>query len=350
VTHVHRTLTVTPSAAAAEDSLGDIWAHVTEAAATEFLSLWFSPNSRSYWVFLVPSLSVAYWLGCRERRGNAALAPHLKVFSSATWFSRSAVNDYGLVILNAMIATTLLAPMAVSRPETTRWVAEAMGDLAGNIGASPAWWAPVLLTAALFLVDDLLRYILHYAEHRVPVLWELHKVHHSAEVMNFITAERHHPLSTLWFQFGTGLGAAVVNGVFLWLFRENLTPVSILGANALWIASNMLCSTLRHSPAWLSFGPSVECWLISPAQHQIHHSVDPRHYDRNFGSTLAIWDRLFGTLYATGPEREVAAFGLGEETARYRSFFALYLVPIAGACRVLLPVQWRARADRRAGA
>jgi sterol desaturase/sphingolipid hydroxylase (fatty acid hydroxylase superfamily) len=324
--------------------VGDIVAQLTHSAVIEFLLLWFSPTSRSYWLFMMPSVAVALWLARRERRRNAAVPPHLRVFSQTTWFSRSALNDYGLVVVNAMVAATLLAPLAISRPETTRWVAETIGQLAGSIGASPAWWAPVLLTAALFLVDDFLRYILHYAEHRVPVLWELHKVHHSAEVMNFVTAERHHPLSTLWFQFGAGSGAAVVNGVFLWMFRENLTPVSILGANALWIASNMLCSTLRHSPAWLSFGPRVERWLISPAQHQIHHSVDPRHYGRNFGSTLAIWDRLFGTQYTTGPEREVTAFGLGEETARYRSLFALYAVPMVQACRVLLPVPWRARA------
>lgn len=322
--------------------MNDIWVTALHSAEIEFLSLWFSPTSRSYWLFMVPSLAVAFWLVRCERR-NGALAPHLRVFSSQTWFSRSAINDYGLVILNAMIATTLLTPLAISLPETTRWVADAIGHVAGDIGAAPAWWGPVLLAATLFLVDDFLRYILHYAEHRIPVLWELHKVHHSAEVMNFITAERHHPLSTLWFQSGAGLGAAAVNGVFLWLFRESLTPISILGANALWIAGNMLCSTLRHSPAWFSFGPRVERWLISPAQHQIHHSVDPRHYGRNFGSTLAVWDRLFGTLYVTGPEREVAAFGLGEETARYRSFFALYFVPMAKACRVLLPAPRLAR-------
>lgn len=325
--------------------MGDIWAHASHSAAIEFLSLWFSPTSRSYWVFMIPSLMAAFWLARRDRRRNGALAPHLRVFSSATWFSRSAINDYGIVILNAMIAATILAPLVISRPEATRWVADVIGNIVGEIGTSPTWWAPVLLTAALFLVDDFLRYILHHAEHRVPLLWELHKVHHSAEALNFITAERHHPLSTLWFQFGAGLGAGAVNGVFLWLFNESLTPISILGANALWIISNMLCSTLRHSPAWLSFGPSVERWLISPAQHQIHHSIDPRHYGKNLGSTLAVWDRLFGTLYATGPEREVTAFGLGEETARYRSFFALYVVPIVRACRMLMPIPRGAHAD-----
>jgi sterol desaturase/sphingolipid hydroxylase (fatty acid hydroxylase superfamily) len=323
--------------------VGEIWAHASHAAAIEFLSLWLSPGSRSYWLFMAPSLLVAAWLLQRERR-RAILAPHLRVFSLTTWFSRSAINDYGLVILNAMIAGTILAPLAISSSESARWVTAALASAFGELGTAPTWWAPALLTVALFLVDDFLRYMLHYAEHRLSPLWELHKVHHSAEVLNFVTAERHHPLSGLWFRAGTGLGAGGVNGVFLWLFAESLTPVSILGANALWIVSNMLCSTLRHSPAWLSFGPRVERWLISPAQHQIHHSVDPRHYGKNLGGTLAIWDRLFGTLYVTGAEREVLAFGLGEETARYRSFLALYLLPMAGACRALLP------ASRRAGA
>ena len=56
-------------------------------------------------------------------------------------------------------------------------------------------------------------------------------------------------------------------------------------------------ATLHHSHIWLTYGRMLEHVFISPAQHQVHHSTDPQHYDRNFGTMLALWDWLFGTLY-----------------------------------------------------
>jgi len=54
---------------------------------------------------------------------------------------------------------------------------------------------------------------------------------------------------------------------------------------------------LRHSHIWISYGRTLEHILISPAQHQIHHSSDPTHHDCNYGEIFAIWDWMFGTLY-----------------------------------------------------
>jgi sterol desaturase/sphingolipid hydroxylase (fatty acid hydroxylase superfamily) len=52
--------------------------------------------------------------------------------------------------------------------------------------------------------------------------------------------------------------------------------------------------------------------LISPAMHQMHHSIEPRHFNRNYGQALAIWDWMFGTLYVIH-EKEVVTFGLDDE-------------------------------------
>lgn len=52
--------------------------------------------------------------------------------------------------------------------------------------------------------------------------------------------------------------------------------------------------------------------LISPAMHQVHHSIEPRHFNRNYGQALAIWDWMFGTLYVIH-EKEVVTFGLDDE-------------------------------------
>jgi sterol desaturase/sphingolipid hydroxylase (fatty acid hydroxylase superfamily) len=310
------------------------WAEAAFAGTAALIRLVLSPTSRTFWPYLVVSLMVAAWLWRRERRAGPKLPAHLDVFSHESWLGRSAMNDYWLVLLNAIVFGAVVAALV---PDPSRLVAGVAGWMQHALplaAGSPAAWAPVMLAATLFLADDFIRYALHWLEHRVPVLWELHKVHHSAEALNFVTAERHHPLSLLVFGIGFTVTAASVNGVFLWAYGAAMTPASILGANAFWLVGNLLASSLRHSPVWLSFGPGIERWLLSPAQHQIHHSEDPRHFGTNLGSTLAIWDRLFGSLFVTTRNRIPLTFGIGDETRSYRSVGALYWRPIVRIVRV----------------
>ena len=290
-----------------------------------------SPWSRTFWAFLAVSLLLAWWVRRRERRAGVALPPHRDVFSGATWGSRSAMNDYWLVLANAAIFAVPIAALVPHGETLARAIADALRSQFPAFASAPAAWVPAALALVLFVADDFVRWAVHRAEHRVPVLWELHKVHHSAEVLNFITAERHHPLSLAVFQGAAVSSAAAINGVFLWAFGDGITVATLLGANVFWVLGNCLAGALRHSPAWLSFGPRIERWLISPAQHQIHHSIDPRHHGANFGGTLAIWDRLAGTLYVTTSDREPIDFGLGEETARYRTVPALLWRPLVAA-------------------
>ncbi len=73
---------------------------------------------------------------------------------------------------------------------------------------------------------------------------------------------------------------------------------------------------LRHSHLWIPLRGIAGRLLQSPAHHQIHHSTDPRHFDKNLGFALAVWDWVFGTLYIPAREREVIEFGLGAEGDR----------------------------------
>lgn len=306
-------------------------------AFTELAKLAISPYSRTWLPVLAVSVAVAIWVARRERATGRALPPHLRLGSFETWFGRSAVNDYWLILLNGALSGLLLGHLVPQGERLTAWVSESLRSAFPDFGATPAGWAPVLLAATLFVVDDFVRYAVHWLEHRVPALWELHKVHHSAEVLNFMTAERHHPLSMLLFRLAIVSAVAVVNGVFLWAFGESMSPTGLLGANVFWLATTMLASGLRHSPVWLSFGPRVERWLMSPAQHQIHHSTDERHYGKNLGGALTVWDRMFGTLFVTRRERIELSFGLGEETRELRSVGALYFRPMKRAVLSLLP-------------
>jgi sterol desaturase/sphingolipid hydroxylase (fatty acid hydroxylase superfamily) len=292
------------------------------------LRLFLETGSRTYWPFLIAGLAIAACAGWRAR--NVKLTPAERLLSRETWLGRSAVNDYGLILVNALLMVLVFQYIKLDIAATTSAVRDALPPLAGKSSA----WAPFAFAAALFVVDDFVRFFTHYCEHRVPALWELHKVHHSAEVLNFMTAERHHPLSLLVFQSLASLGVVAVNAGFILLVPGHISAAALLGGNAFWVATNLIGGVLRHSPVWISFGPRVERWLISPAQHQIHHSHAPEHFDRNFGGSLAVWDRMFGTLYLTTAERERIRYGLGEETQNYSSLGSLYLRPLSAIMRL----------------
>jgi sterol desaturase/sphingolipid hydroxylase (fatty acid hydroxylase superfamily) len=127
--------------------------------------------------------------------------------------------------------------------------------------------------------------------------------------MTPFTAYRTHPLELVYSVAGTALLVGLVQGVLVGGTGIEVSPAEIAGVNTFSILTNLAFKTLHHSHVYLSFGPVFERILISPAQHQIHHSDDPAHYNRNYGSSLALWDWLFGTLYVIGGEEDLA-FGL----------------------------------------
>ncbi|GAB5435666.1 MAG: hypothetical protein FalmKO_07910 [Falsiruegeria mediterranea] len=75
----------------------------------------------------------------------------------------------------------------------------------------------------------------------------------------------------------------------------------------------------------------MEFLLISPAQHQIHHSVARQHHDRNFGAALAVWDWMFGTLHLS--EKQELQFDLGGKQGDEGDLKVLYLRPFHDIAR-----------------
>ena len=170
-------------------------------------------------------------------------------------------------------------------------------------------FSPLWLALFLMLIGDFARYWGHRAHHTIKVIWPLHAVHHSAEVMTPVTAYRQHPLSTL---LTTCLDTVIVGallGVLVGLFNPDMSILEIAGVNAFYLIFNLTLTNFQHSHIWVSFWPVLERIIISPAQHQVHHSTDPAHFNKNYGQTFAIWDWMFGTLYITRPD-ETVTFGL----------------------------------------
>ncbi|MCB9675353.1 MAG: sterol desaturase family protein [Alphaproteobacteria bacterium] len=197
--------------------------------------------------------------------------------------------------------------------------------------AAPSWLVTAAYTLALFVAWDASRYVAHRLMHEIPVLWAFHQVHHSAEVLTPLTFHRIHPVESLVYQVRHALVTAVVTGVFFWLFRGEARPVELFGVHAVGFVLNGLTGNLRHSHVWLTFGP-LERWLLSPAQHQIHHGEGT---DRqNYGTWLAIWDRMAGSLALADapPER----FGIpADERNHGDDLISAWLGPFRAAVRVL---------------
>lgn len=134
----------------------------------------------------------------------------------------------------------------------------------------------------LFVLVDFLFYVYHYTAHKVRWFWATHVVHHASEHMNFTTAGRQ---STLY----------AFSGLFLFFL-----PAALLGFAPEWglfaLAVNLSYQWFIHTQ-WVKKLPRViEFIFNTPSHHRVHHGRNPEYIDRNFGGTLIIWDRLFGTF------------------------------------------------------
>lgn len=273
----------------------------------------FDPEDRVFWPFLATAALMAVGVHRHARARRGLRAPLVEFLLPVRVFAHpSSRLDLGIFLANTVLRAGL-PTMAVAHAAVAASVSVLLVLTFGRVElAAHAALVPLGYTLALFLADDASRYLVHRAMHRVPLLWELHKVHHSAEVLTPLTVYRIHPLESLLLTVRGAVAGGVVTGVFFYLYGRGLSGWSVLGVNAFGVVFSALGANLRHSHVFLSFGPLIEQFWMSPAQHQIHHSLDPRHVDRNFGSFLAIWDRLGGTLHTTSAYQALR-FGLPPE-------------------------------------
>lgn len=302
------------------------------------LGVFVDADQRVYWPCLLGSLALAV-LVARYSEGRRDALRHLA--SPRIWWHRSSRLDYQFLFANGALRILLIAPLGMSALSVAVGTVDLL-DAWRGVPAASSWSGLAiggLYTLVLFLSWDLSRYVLHRLAHEVPFLWELHKVHHSAEVMTPLTLFRVHPLERFLFAARGVLVTGVVTGVFFHLFRERAVQYELLGINALGFAFNLAGANLRHSHVWLSYGRVLEHIFISPAQHQIHHSDRPEHYSANYGTWLAIWDWLGGSLYITSRERERLRFGLTEADLNHdpHGLVSSILSPLATAPAKLVP-------------
>lgn len=219
------------------------------------------------------------------------------------WWNRSARVDYQLLLLNSVLKILLFLPLLSFGYEisqaTIALLLKAFGDFQSVSPTTPLLAA---FTLAVFVWDDLLRFLHHLLMHKISWLWPFHVTHHSARVLTPMTLYRTHPLEALLATLRNGLSLGVATGFFLFIFDGHFHVITFFGVNLFGQLFNLFGSNLRHSQVPLGFG-IFERVFISPAQHQIHHSKAAEDFDRNFGVSLAIWDQLYGSLVLSRERR-----------------------------------------------
>lgn len=297
---------------------------------TELFGFFNDANKRVFWLYIASSIALAYGVYRYQIKSKEQSSFLAYLLPKKIYLSVSAKQDYSLFIINKFIKA-ILFPLAVfgAAPIAIGLSGGLASFLPEHMFAqASALTIGLSFTVILFIFDDFTRFFLHWSLHKIPFLWEFHKVHHSAKVLTPFTVYRSHPVENVLYACRMSLAQGMSIGVAYFLFgpSEHLDMMTILEANIFIFAFNVLGSNLRHSHIWLGFGNRVEKWLISPAQHQIHHSLNAQHFDTNFGTALAVWDRLFKCLVLSSSTDGVKV-GLSESQAKHDSLIAIYCQP-----------------------
>jgi sterol desaturase/sphingolipid hydroxylase (fatty acid hydroxylase superfamily) len=300
--------------------------------ATVFLSLGSGFSATSLAAALVVAALVL--VGRRKRRNRPLRAGTILRGLFPAWLTRHAslhadiayfgfnVFVYGLIFgwavlsykfLSGLVSDTLIASFGAVAPTSSELMAR------------------VVITLVLFLAYEFGYWLDHYLKHRVPALWELHKVHHSANVLTPLTVFRIHPLDGLIFSNILAVSLGVANGVANYAFGKPIALFSLDDTNIILVLFVHIYVHLQHTHLWIAFTGVAGRIFLSPAHHQIHHSNNPVHFDKNLGSCLAIFDWLFGTLYVPRKEPEALIFGVKVGEADMHGFGELAIAPVQRA-------------------
>lgn len=251
--------------------------------------------------------------------------------------SPSTRADLIYLFANVFVYGSILAWAIVSSAVLAGSVAGGLTAVFGRAGPAtlPEVAVRSLVTVTLFLAYELGYWIDHYLSHRLPILWEFHKVHHSANVLTPLTVWRVHPIDSLVFYNILAIVIGLANGVVVYAVGAGRESYMIAGNNLLLVVFIHAYIHLQHSQLWIAFRGLAGRIFMSPAHHQIHHSMNPRHFNSNFGASLAVWDWLFRTLQIPAREPERLTFGVAADGHDPNAIAELSIAPVIRAVALL---------------
>ena len=316
--------------------LGDVMGMVGRASAHAL----FDPGSTfSVWSVAGGLALAAVTLAViRRRKGRPltlrylvrALAPRPAVLGA------SGRTDAGFFLFNAFCASALIGWALLSQAQVAAWTSAALTIAAGHRQAAASGiWPATIYSVVVFLAYELGYWFDHWLSHNVAALWEIHKVHHTAEALSPLTNFRVHPIDSFVFYNVAAVFTGVAGGVMDYGLGSAHGRLELLGADALIVGFGFTFAHLLHTHVWIRLPEPWGRLVMSPAAHQIHHSADPAHYGRNLGNALALWDWLFGTLYLPAAARERLTFGVPEPDEAAQTIRGALLTPMVRAAATL---------------
>jgi len=227
-------------------------------------------------------------------------------FADRTLRSRHALRNIAIALLNTVVLAVLFGAATVG---VAAWAAERGYGLLHWLDVGWPW----RIVPAIVLLDAWL-YVWHRLNHRVPLLWRFHRMHHSDAAMDVTTATRFH--------LGEHLGAATLRLGLIPIF--GVTAIEILVFETLVVVNTML----HH--ANISLGPldrPLRWLIVTPDMHKVHHSRLRRETDSNYSTLLSLWDRLFGS-YRMRADCRTIELGLAEfDDDRYQTIAGMLRTP-----------------------
>jgi sterol desaturase/sphingolipid hydroxylase (fatty acid hydroxylase superfamily) len=181
------------------------------------------------------------------------------------WYVRVATR--GLDVFMATASTVLLTRL--------------LGSHTGYVGPAGAWplWLQLI---AIFLILDLVHWLVHFAHHKIPFLWKVHSVHHSPENLYWLAAFRRHFVQEILFD------------------SAKVFTVVLLGFGTLpafvYFASRVVFSIPAHANIRVPAG-FLNYIFVTWESHRWHHTSDPTIRDKNMSLHFPWWDMVFGTFY-----------------------------------------------------
>lgn len=198
-----------------------------------------------------------------------------------------------------------------------------------SVAAVPVVGPGLRLLAMIFvplIIHDCWFYWSHRIEHRLPILWQFHKLHHSDELMNTTTWARDHFLQEGWRAFFS----LFTLGLFVDLELAEAGKAALYSTMFLVGLSMFYHSAIRIHLPWLDY------LVVTPQVHRLHHSALPQHQNKNFADALPIFDIVFGT-FERPKHGEFPPTGLGPQSSPPGSLLAARFGPLLAVGRFLRP-------------
>lgn len=319
-----------------------------EEVISNSLNRWLAilqPHERIFFPYLLGSLLIAIviWYHAQKKTYLHDTQPSQDslfkfLFNPKTYIHKSTWQDMAIFVFNGFFFSGILASLIISVPFYVQLTVNSLSSITGTVPTAnqPSTVITTLAHTLVFILClDFNAFFSHYLQHKIPTLWAFHKVHHSAEVLNPLTAYRMHPVDLILSSILFSLILGLTYGVSRFYTGTEPTMFEILGINIFLFSYFLLGYNLRHSSIWLNYPNWLSYLLISPAQHQIHHSQNPVHFDKNMGLIFSFWDRAFGTLY-TPKQYEHIDYGIDQQKPNpYKSVSEIYFTPFKEAWCIL---------------